>query len=117
MQVTVKTSDLLEELRKNRGAHRDIFLKAQNGFKAAVLETVEDMLDQARQGKRVNFSVHLPAPIDQTKDYNRAIKMFEMSTESETDLEEHEFAQYVMDDWSWKDQVTMTNTAYLSRNE
>jgi hypothetical protein len=36
-----------------------------------------------------------------------------METREEIELTEQEFAQYVMDDWSWKGQFTATNSAYL----
>lgn len=113
MKVVVRREELLKELRANREAHREIFLKAQEGFKMAVIGHLEDMLADARNGKRVDFRVNLPQPIDQTKEYDRAIKMFEMAVEETVVLEEHEFAQYVMDDWSWKDQFTVTNTRYM----
>ena len=112
MQVKVNTAELLLELRSNREGHRAEFDEAIVGYRAAVVKHLDRMLEQAKAGKDVNWHVNLPCPKDQTKDYDRVIKMFEMEVAETVDLEEHEFAQYVMDDWSWKDQFTATISNY-----
>jgi hypothetical protein len=35
-----------------------------------------------------------------------------MCTESHVELSEQEFGQYVMDDWAWKRQFLLSNSAY-----
>ena len=58
----------------------------------------------------------LDAPINQIKEYDRAIKMLEMSVDNDITLSEQEFAEYVLDDWHWKNQFTLTNSAYLAHS-
>jgi hypothetical protein len=53
-------------------------------------------------------------PVDQTREYNKVIRMLEMSTEDVIELQEHEFSQYVLDDWGWKGQFLASNSAYSS---
>lgn len=113
--VKVKRQDLLDVVKKNREEHRNLFLEAQQGFRARVIERLDKMLADARAGVRYDLSVALAPPIDQTKDYDRVIKALEMSVDEEIELDEREFAQYVMDDWSWKQNVLATNSAYTVR--
>jgi hypothetical protein len=111
--VKIKRKDLLEVVKKNRGAHRDIFLRAQEGFKKAAIAAIESMLSDAREGKEVRRYIGLEPPTDQTKDYDRLVTMLEMSVDDEITLGQQEFACYVMDDWSWKAQFTQSTSRYL----
>ena len=113
--VKVPKAKLLAKLKTNRKNHRNIFLKAQEGYRQMVIEELEEMLEDAREGKKINTYINLQAPVDQTKDYDRAISMLEMSVDKIIQLSSTEFANYVMDDWSWKEQFTMSNMAYLSK--
>lgn len=70
------------------------------------------MLDEAKAGKQIRRSLALVEPQDQTRDYDRAIRMMEMSQDEVVELEEHDFAQYVLDDWSWKRQFLLSNSNY-----
>ncbi len=98
---------------KNRDAHRKLFLKAQEGYKQDFLKELENMLEEARQGKRYRRNVLLVEPMDMTKEYDRILKMLELTTEEKIDLSQQEFSNYVMDDWGWKAQVTATNSQYI----
>lgn len=111
--VKVKTSALLETLRTNRTAHRDTFEKAVVGYRKAAVAEIEGMLSDAREGRRIRRSVTLIEPMDQTKDYDRVIKMLEMSVDAEMEISEGEFAQYVCDDWAWKNQFRTSTMSYV----
>lgn len=109
----VKRTELLAVLRKNREAHRGIFLKACEGYKAKAIKELEGMLDDARKGYRFARFLSLPEPVDQTREYDRAIRAMEMDVREEIELSGQEFAQYVMDDWGWKQTFTETNAPYF----
>lgn len=110
--IKVKKSELLEKLKVNRDAHKDIFDRACEGYRKMAIDLLEQMLSEAKAGKVIRRKVELQEPINQTKDYNRAIAMLEMAQDDIIELSEHDFAQYVLDDWSWKDQFTTTNSRY-----
>lgn len=110
--VRVKKAELLAILQKNRAEHREIFLEAQEGYKKTVIAELEKALEEARSGKKITRGISFATPVDQTKDYDRAIRMIEMSTEDIIELTENDFAQYVMDDWSWKNTFAFSNAHY-----
>ncbi len=110
--ITVEKTKLIEALRKNREAHRKIFLEAQDGYRAAAIAEFEKRLRAMRDGKKFSVTVHLVAPMDQTKDYDRAIAMLEMSENAMIELSELDFRCYVMDEWSWKHQFNTSNRGY-----
>jgi hypothetical protein len=110
--VTVKKDELLATVRANRETHRTIFLEAVQGFRAKAIEMLDERLKDAVAGRRIDISIHLPRPVDQTRDYDKVIKMLEMSVDDEIELTQNEFTQYVMDDWSWKKQFSAVNKTY-----
>lgn len=112
--VKVKKDDLLARVRDNRDKHRAIFEDAVKGFRTKAVELLEQRLEDARKGRRINIHINLPTPIDQTREYDRIIKMLEMSVDQEIELTQTEFTNYVMDDWSWKKMFSSTNAMYTA---
>jgi len=110
--VSVKKEELLSTLRKNREEHREIFLEALGGYHKAALKALQERVNEAKENKRISLHFVLVQPKDQTKQYDRVIKMLEMSVDSVVKLTEQEFANYVMDDWSWMDQFLTSNSGY-----
>jgi hypothetical protein len=113
--VTIRTEELLHVLKENRDNHRAAFEKAQEGFKTTVEEELEKRLAEAREGKRFCASFSIPEPVDQTPEYDMAIKMLEMSVDGQTELTASEFACYVMDRWAWKHGFSSINSVYAAK--
>jgi hypothetical protein len=110
--VTVKKAELLEVLTKNREQHRDTFEKALLGWKKKVTDVLAEAYDDAQTGKRYQNYISIEQPTDQTRDYDRVIKMVQMSVSDTVMLTREHFACYVMDDWKWKDQFTRSTSMY-----
>lgn len=110
--VKVKKSELLDILRKNREEHRETFLEALDGYHKAAMKALADRVQEAKDNQRISLTFHLEQPTDQTKEYDRIIKMLEMSVDDEVELTQKEFANYVMDDWSWMHQWLASNSRY-----
>ena len=112
-EVVVDKHELLDVLRANRTRHRDVFLRAQAGFRARAVEELDRSLADARNGNEVRLAVHLPEPADHTEDYDREIRMLEMHQEQTVKIRAQLFDQIVMDRWGWSGVFNATNSAYL----
>ncbi len=110
--VTVKKTELLKAMRKNRSTHTATFLQAQKGYREAIIRELDVMLAEARGGKRIRRSVSLIEPEDHSKDYDRVIRMLEMSVQATIFISDHEFGCYVQDDWGWKESFTNSTQGY-----
>lgn len=110
--INVKRAELIEKLTGNRDLHRKIFLEAQEGYRIQCIAELDKMLQEAREGKRIRRAVSLIEPTDQTKEYDSAIAMLEMSVDETISLEEHDFRCYVLDQWSWKQKWAVSNAGY-----
>jgi hypothetical protein len=115
MIITVDRDELLKILKFNRSKHREIFEKALEGFRKQCIEALERKIEKIKEGKLETVSVNFPIPEDHTQDYDRIIKMIELNIIDEIELAEDESAMYIMDDWAWKRQWSVSNTAYLNR--
>ena len=110
--VTISVDKLLDALRENRQKHRAIFEEALDGYRKAVIETLEEQLSRAKKGKKVNAYITFQQPEDHTRDYDRVIQMLEWTDDHEITLSERDFAQYVQDDWGWQEQFLTSNALY-----
>jgi hypothetical protein len=110
--VKVKREELLTKVQANRDAHRGLFLKAQEGYRKLVIEELDRMLADAKEGRPIQRSVTLTEPSNHIKDYDRVITMLEMSVDETIVLDAGEFDHYVMDSWDWSRFAQWTNTAY-----
>ena len=108
----VDKARLITILKENLDKHTKIFLEAQESYREAVIHELDSMLKDARAGKKIRKSLTLIEPVNQTKDYDTALKMLEMSLDDTVTLHTQEFQQYVLDDWSWKQQFTTANIGY-----
>lgn len=112
-KVKVEKKALLDAVRKNRESHRGLFLKACDGYRAECIKRLDEALNDAKANKRIVMAFGLAEPVDMTKEYDRIIRMLEMSVDDTVELTTEEFAQYVMDDWRWAAHARATNSTYL----
>lgn len=110
--VNIKRTELLETLKKNRESHRAIFLEAQESYRALAIAELDEFIAEAKAGRRIRRSLTLVEPIDQTKEYDRAIRMLEMAVDEVVQISDSDFQCYVMDEWRWKVQFEASNIGY-----
>lgn len=113
--VKLRKADVLDALEENREAHQGIYEEALAGYKELALAQLKKHIKDVERGAMQVISIVLPAPVNQTKDYERIIKMLELDVRDEIELTQAEFAMYVMDDWAWKRQFLTSNSTYSTR--
>jgi hypothetical protein len=114
--VKIQKFKLTEILTKNRADHREIFLKAQEGYRAAVISLLDEQLKRARNGKDADIQrfISITQPEDHTEDYDRVISMLEMSVDDTIEVSAEEFRNYVQDKWQWSRSWAISNSGYTS---
>lgn len=114
-KVTLKRTELLSALQENRTKHAAEYAEAYEGYKIAFVKEAEKLLARAKEGKFDMQTIALAAPQDHTKDYHRVIRMMEMCTADEIIVSEHQFSQYVLDEWGWQRDFKAISAAYSGR--
>jgi len=106
---------LLEVVQKNRDTHRSTFEKAMESYRKLAIAELERGIDDAKAGRKIMRGLSLVEPMDQTKDYDRVLSMLNMTSDENIELDEQKYAQYILDQWSWKAQFDATNSRYLGQ--
>ena len=115
-EVTVTKEELLKTLRDNRTAHIQLYKDAVEGFKVESKKKLEKALASLDKGTMPK-SMSFHPPVDHTEQYDEAIKMLEMSVDTNITLSRHEFTQYVQDSWiSQSERMMMRSMALSSSN-
>jgi hypothetical protein len=111
--VNVDRQQLLTAITENFRNHRQAYEEAFEGYRERMIEILNQQLDMLKKGGVANIQVFaIPVPKDHSKDYERAIKMLQMSEDDVINIDEHSFQCYVMDDWGWKAEFQSTWTEY-----
>lgn len=110
--MNFKVEELIQIITNNRGNHRLFYEEAFAGFKSLAEKELSRHLEAIRHGKPRSIFVNVSEPEDHTRDYDRLLKMLTLTSDSHIELTENQFAQYVMDDWKWKQQWLTSNSKY-----
>ena len=112
MEMTFKVEELLGILRANLKDHKKIIKEAKAGYKKAIIAECKAKLDAAKKGEDFDKHFKSTLPGDHSRDYERTIKMLEMTVDEELDLTGDQFECYVMDRWQWQESFLATTSAY-----
>ena len=119
---TVKIQKLVLKniLETNKKDHRSIFLEAQEKYREKVIAALDKQLSLARSGEKFDlhalFHEHI-APQDYTKEYNKVLRMLELSVDDVIELTSAEFENFVQDKWNWTSAWSASNSSYVGADK
>lgn len=115
-KVTVNKANLRKQLLENKADHEADFKITWKEYKTVLINRLHELVEEGHKlepGDPIELGIYdLPQPENHTDDYQRAIEMLEWETGEEVVLEEHEFKQFVQDDWNWKNAFQTANSFY-----
>lgn len=117
--ITVHKNELISKLIENRDQHKEEYDAAivlyKKQFVAESAKYAQEVAAAAEQDG-VQFPVfkYLPLPEEHTDDYNRVIALMEWEVDSQVELSESDFRQYVLNDWSWSHSFAANTRSYLA---
>lgn len=125
-QVTLDKMQLLEIVRKNRGQHVAEFNDSYKGWLHQAEEKARDILtnigsakERYAQSGTADFRTptfrELEEPESFANEYDRAMKMLELSVDGQIVLTRDEFANLVLDEWRWTESFKSKVAVYSRR--
>ena len=111
-RIKVKKQELLEKVEENRRTHEEQVTLATKRYRDAAIKQLLERYQQVMDGGKVDLRFDLDEPQSHLDDYDTAIAMLKMSIPDEIDLEEHEFRELVLDQWTWRGRWKMSMRAY-----
>ena len=103
-------------IQENRNNHKAEYDEALKAYKAQLVTLLEKKLAAAKNGEDVSHQINLAKPREYLAQYDRALRMFELTTQEEVELDSESFAQLVMDEWDWKESFSSINNSYKMSN-
>lgn len=111
--VRVSTLDLTNELLKNKDAHVKAFNAALRGWRKETARQLRENAKRIESGEILYPANGVgTAPESHEDDYDRAVKMCQMSVDDQVELTQQEFTQYVLDQWNWSAGFTTQTAMY-----
>lgn len=117
--VKLNKTELLGIVRENKSKHLRDYDEAVKDYKEAARNIVNYNVGKINEGTLESIAKckTIPAPPKSYEDeYSRAIRMLELSVETEIDLDADVFNQLVLDEWNWKNQFALMASTYKSLN-
>lgn len=114
-KVNISRAELLEAVRSNRAQHAADYSEATANYRPKVIAALEERRQEILDGQKINLFFQLPEPQDHTDDYDRVIRMLEMSSDEIIELDYHEFDMYVRDNWAWSHAAKLINASYTAQ--
>ena len=112
--ITINKDELLPIVIENKQKHDNIYNAAVSGYWEKAEEILNTKLDKVKKHEQIDNSLGLTYPSDYSNDYNRVIRMLELSAENKIILSSNEFDCYVRNQWVWRNSFLGTNTNYIT---
>lgn len=115
--VKMNKEELLKIVRENKKKHVKEYEESVKDYKKAAIKVAKEHVEYAKSGELDQIAKirAMPSrPSSYEKDYDRAIRMLELSVEDVIEVEELIFNQLVLDEWSWKNAFVASSALYKS---
>lgn len=104
---------ILETLRINAETHKKEFKELLEKNTEHVKTEIQKVAQSVGYPDLTQVNAALRAkPTDHSRDYERMIKILEMTTQEEIELTGSEFERYIEDEWDWKDTFLSNKMTY-----
>jgi hypothetical protein len=112
--IKVDKAKLINKIMENKAAHEIAYTKAVEAYKKEALKQLAELTEKVKNGS-LDIRLNLTTPVDNRKNYDKIIDMFEWEVESQVELEQQEFNEYVQDETEFARHAHMSNSMYLGK--
>lgn len=116
-KVTIRKDELLHAVRENRVKHVQEHAEAMAGYRLRVVDEARKLVEDGTTGKTIDRGpiTSLVVPPNHAKDYDRVIRMLEMSTADVITVSETQFSNFVLDEWNWSAAFKNVTSGYTGK--
>lgn len=123
--VKIPKDDLLKAIQENKVKHMKEYDEAVEGFREDAVKAIDKAAKNLASSRAdiiagKTFDIwdaveRVKKPFNHVSEYDRAIKMLEMTKEKVIEISTEKFGQLVMDEWHWKEQFTRMSGSYSNK--
>lgn len=112
MKITVAKALAVETLNKHYEAHKEEYAKQLEGWQEKMKEYATKLRSWAVEGGDNGRPIQPQKPEKFDKEYRRLLDMLEVHNKIDLYLEDHEFNQIFLDQFSWRGTFLQNSTLY-----
>ena len=112
--IKLKKDKLIEKIKENKENHIKEYERAIIAYREEALKQLEQLKNEVTEGK-LDISLNLIIPVNNSENYDKIIEMFEWEVEKEVELSQNEFVEYVQDETNFALEARLSNSAYFNR--
>lgn len=109
--INVNRADLITKIKANKENHVIEYDKAVIAYKQEALRQLNALAISVAEGA-LDIKLNLITPINNAKNYDKILEMFEWEINDTVVLEQREFIEYVQDETDFAVSAKFSNTAY-----
>lgn len=110
--IKVRKAELIAKIKENKATHEKAYAKAVIAYKKEALKQLADLTKKVKDGD-MSVQLYLTTPVDNRKNYDKIIDMFNWEVEDVVELEQQEFNEYVQDETEFARHALLSNSMYL----
>lgn len=125
MKLSFSVNKIVAIIQTNREQHLETYQEVTKNFQELLVEETERLYKAAfeyseggrdwESYRRLTMKVlSMQKPVHYLEDYDRAIAMLQMTECELIELDQEDYARFVLDDWKWKENFTASNATYLA---
>ena len=88
--IKVNKAKLIEKIKENKAAHEVAYAKAVIAYKKEAIKQLTTQIADVQEGS-LNAKLNLTTPVNNIKNYDKIIDMFEWEVDEVVELEQQEF--------------------------
>lgn len=111
-KIKVDKVNLIDRIKENKENHIVEFKKAVIAYKKEALRQLMKLTEDVNEGQ-MDIRLDLITPVDNTKNYDSILEMFEWEVDDIVELEQKEFIEYVQDETDFAVSAKFSNTSYV----
>jgi hypothetical protein len=113
--ISVKKADLIKRVLENKEKHVKEYQEAVEAIKIEAQDQLEANRKYAEAGEYHKMRFQLTTPINNAKEYDKIVEMFNWEIKDEVELSQGEFNEYVLDETHFAIAARSSNTMYAEK--
>ena len=113
--INVNKADLIAKIKENKENHIKEFDKAVVAYREEAQKQLQGEISRLVEGA-LDIKLDLITPVNNAKNYDNILQMFEWEEEAIVQLEQAEFQEYVQDTTDFAVTARMSNMMYVDNH-
>jgi len=109
--ITVDKKDIIKALEKNKAKHIKAYEKAVIDYDKNARKQLKEFSKKLDKGM-MGMNLNLTTPDNKSHRYTKLINMFKLELRDEIELTQHQFDEFIHDEFGWARQARETNISY-----